>query len=103
MAELKTKVNDASVEKFIESVKNEEKRKDSLALLELLKKTTKEQPKMWGNSIIGFGTYHYKSPSTGREGDWFVTGFFSPKTKHDGLFHARVPTPGIADERAGKI
>jgi len=81
MAELKTKVNDASVEKFIESVKDEAKRKDSLALLELLKKTTKEQPKMWGSSIIGFGTYHYKSPSTGREGDWFVTGF-SPRKQN---------------------
>ena len=81
MAELKTRVNDASVEKFINSVKDEEKRKDSLALLELLKKTTKEQPKMWGNSIIGFGTYHYKSPSTSREGDWFVTGF-SPRKQN---------------------
>ena len=81
MAELKTRVNDASVEKFINSVKDEEKRKDSLVLLELLKKTTKEQPKMWGNSIIGFGTYHYKSPSTSREGDWFVTGF-SPRKQN---------------------
>ena len=81
MAELKTKVNDASVEKFIKSVKDEGKRKDSLALLELLKKTTKEQPKMWGSTIIGFGTYHYKSPSTSREGDWFVTGF-SPRKQN---------------------
>jgi hypothetical protein len=81
MAELKTKENDASVEKFIKSVKNEEKRKDSLALLELLKKITKQEPKMWGSSIIGFGNYRYKSPATGREGDWFVTGF-SPRKQN---------------------
>ena len=77
MAELKTKVNDASVEKFISSVKDEETRKDCLTLLELMKKETKEEPKMWGGSIVGFGTFHYKGKS-GREGDWFVTGF-SPR------------------------
>ena len=81
MAELKTKENDASVEKFISTVKDEEKRKDSLALLELLKKITKQEPKMWGSSIIGFGNYRYKSPKTGREGDWFLTGF-SPRKQN---------------------
>ena len=81
MAELKTKENDASVEKFISAVKDEEKRKDSLALLELLKKITKKEPKMWGPSIIGFGSYRYKSPKTGREGDWFLTGF-SPRKQN---------------------
>ena len=77
MAELKTRVNDASVEKFISSLHDEEKRKDAFALLELMKKATSEEPKMWGSSIIGFGSYHYKY-STGREGDWPVTGF-SPR------------------------
>jgi hypothetical protein len=81
MAELKTKENDASVEKFISTVKDADKRKDCLALLDLLKKTTKEKPKMWGTSIVGFGNYHYKSPKTGREGDWFVTGF-SPRKQN---------------------
>ena len=80
MAEVKTKVNNASVEKFISGVKDEEKRKDALTLLDLMKKTTKEEPKMWGSSIIGFGTYHYKGKS-GREGDWFVTGF-SPRKQN---------------------
>ena len=80
MAELKTKVNDASVEKFINSVKDEETRKDCFTLLELMKKTFKEEPKMWGNSIVGFGTFHYKGKS-GREGDWFVTGF-SPRKQN---------------------
>lgn len=80
MAELKTKMNDASVEKFISTVKDEGKKKDSLVLLELLKKTTKQQPKMWGSSIVGFGIYHYKGAS-GREGDWFITGF-SPRKQN---------------------
>ena len=80
MAELKTRVNDASVEKFIKSVKDEETRKDCFTLLELMKKTMKAEPKMWGNSIVGFGTFHYKGKS-GREGDWFVTGF-SPRKQN---------------------
>ena len=77
MAELKTQVNNASVEKFISSVKDEKTKNDCLTLLDLMKKTTKEEPKMWGSSIVGFGTFHYKGKS-GREGDWFVTGF-SPR------------------------
>jgi hypothetical protein len=80
MAELKTKVNDVPVEKFISSVKDEETRKDCLALLDLMKKETKQEPKMWGNSIVGFGTFHYKGKS-GREGDWFITGF-SPRKQN---------------------
>jgi len=81
MAELKTKENDASVEKFISTIKDENKRKDSFVLLELLKKITKQEPKMWGSSIIGFGSYRYRSPKTGREGDWFLTGF-SPRKQN---------------------
>jgi hypothetical protein len=78
MAELKTKLNDASVEAFLNFIEDDSKRADSFEVLNLMKKITKEKPKMWGASIIGFGTYHYKSPSTGREGDWFITGF-SPR------------------------
>ena len=89
MAELKTKVNDAPVEKFISSVKEEETRKDCLTLLELMKKTTKEEPKMWGNSIVGFGTFHYKGKS-GREGDWFVTGFSPRKQNMTVYFCSRI-------------
>ncbi len=77
MAELKTKKNEASVTKFLDSVKDEKKRQDSYAILKLMKQITKADPKMWGTSIIGFGSYHYKYAS-GREGDWFVTGF-SPR------------------------
>ena len=75
--ELKTKVNDASVTKFIEGVADEQKRNESFEILKLMKQVTKEEPKMWGASIIGFGSYHYKGAS-GREGDWMLTGF-SPR------------------------
>ena len=84
MAELKTKQTKASVEKFLNSVKDEKKREDSFKILELMKKITKEEPKMWGPSIIGFGTYHYKYAS-GREGDWFLTGF-SPRKQNLTLY-----------------
>jgi hypothetical protein len=74
MAELKTKVNDASVEAYLNSVEDEKKREDSLAVLQLMAEVTGAEPKMWGDSIIGFGNYHYKYAS-GREGDWFLAGF----------------------------
>lgn len=77
MAELKTKERKASVEKFLNSVKDDQKREDSFKILKMMKQITKVEPKMWGKSIIGFGNYHYKYAS-GREGDWFLTGF-SPR------------------------
>ena len=77
MAELKTKLNESSVEKFLNSVEDKEKRELSFKVLELMKKITKEEPKMWGTSIIGFGTYHYKYKS-GQEGDWMQVGL-SPR------------------------
>jgi hypothetical protein len=72
--ELKTKVNDASVEDFLNSVTDEQKREDCFEILRLMGQVTKEEPKMWGSSIVGFGSYHYKGAS-GREGDWMLTGF----------------------------
>ena len=84
MAELKTKQNDQSVEAFLNSVEDERKRQDSFIILELMKEATGEQPKMWGDSIIGFGNYHYVYGS-GREGDWFLTGF-SPRKQNLTLY-----------------
>jgi len=77
MAELKTKPNKLSVEKYLNSIKDEQKKKDSFNVLELMKKVTKEDPIMWGPSIVGFGKYHYKYES-GREGDMCMVGF-SPR------------------------
>ena len=83
-AELKTKENSGDINKFLLSVDNEQKRNDSFVLLELMKKITKEEPKMWGDSIIGFGNYHYKYES-GREGDWFLCGF-SPRKQNLSIY-----------------
>jgi hypothetical protein len=73
MSEMKTKQNNKDVEKFLNSIENEQKRKDSFEILELMRSITKEEPKMWGAKLIGFGKYHYKYKS-GREGDWFYLG-----------------------------
>ena len=75
LAEIKTKQTTASVEDFINSVKDEQKRKDSLVLLEMMKMASGEEPKMWGSALIGFGNKRYKSPATGREVDWLLIGF----------------------------
>ncbi|MEQ9414568.1 MAG: DUF1801 domain-containing protein [Cyclobacteriaceae bacterium] len=79
MAELKTKKNNASVTAFLNKVKNKQRRVDCFEVLELMKAITREEPKMWGPSIVGFGSYHYVYAS-GREGDWMVTGF-SPRAQ----------------------
>ena len=73
MAELKTKQNDADVGAFLDGIENEKRRADCRAVVELMAEVTGEPPAMWGDSIIGFGSYHYKY-STGREGDWMATG-----------------------------
>jgi hypothetical protein len=79
MAENKTKKTELSVENFINTVENEQKRKDSRELMAMMKKITGKEPRMWGSSLVGFGTYHYKYAS-GREGDFFITGFSPRKT-----------------------
>lgn len=79
MAELKTTQNDADVSEFINSfADNEQKRKDSFELIKLMRDLTGFEPKMWGPSIIGFGSYHYKSERSRQEGDWPLVGF-SPR------------------------
>lgn len=74
MAELKTKPTGRSVDAFLESVLPEERRKDCVKLAAMMRRVTGETPRLWGTGIVGFGSYHYKYP-TGREGDWFRTGF----------------------------
>ncbi len=78
LAEIKTKPTSSSVASFIDSLTDEQKRKDCYVILEMMEKATKEKPKMWGSSMIGFGNKRYKSPATGREVDWFKMGF-SPR------------------------
>jgi hypothetical protein len=74
MAELKTKETKASVGAFVNSITDEQRRKDAKTILAMMEAATKEKPAMWGSSIVGFGRLHYKYPS-GREGDWFRAGF----------------------------
>ena len=79
MAELKTKVTKASVTTFLNGIKDEARRKDCQTLVTMMTKATKAKPVMWGPAIVGFGDYHYKYAS-GREADWFETGFSPRKT-----------------------
>lgn len=84
MAELKTKQTEDSVEDFLNSVEDEQKRKDCFVVQQLMEKITGEPARMWGTSIIGFGSYHYKYAS-GREGDWMLTAF-SPRKQNLTLY-----------------
>ncbi len=84
MSELKTRVNNASVKDFLNSIENEQIRKDCFEISKMMEGITKAKPKMWGASIVGFGSYHYIYKS-GREGDWMLTGF-SPRKQNLTLY-----------------
>ncbi len=84
MAELKTKPTKVSVADFINTIEEEQKRKDCFAIVKMMEKVTKEKPKMWGTSIIGFCDVHLKY-SSGRELDWFQIGF-SPRKQNITLY-----------------
>ncbi len=101
MAELETKKNDASVEDFLSSIADEGKRQDCDTVLEMMKEVTGEEPRMWGDSIVGFGSYHYKYASA-REGDWFVAGF-SPRKQNLTLYiMSGFPKHGALMAKLGK-
>ena len=85
LVEIKTKETNSSVEDFINAVKDEQKRKDSFHLLKLMELATKLKPKIWSNSMIGFGNVRYKSPNTEREVDWLKIGF-SPRKANLSLY-----------------
>lgn len=84
MAELKTVPTKFSVDKFLRGIKDEEKRDDCFEILKIMEKATKAKAKMWGSAIVGFGDYPYVYES-GREGDWFITGF-SPRKQNLTLY-----------------
>jgi hypothetical protein len=102
LAEIKTKPTSASVEDFINNVKDEQKRKDSFVLLELMKKATGEEPILWSSSVIGFGTKRYKSPTTGREVDWLRIGFSPRKANLSLYLHIGNKEHGAALKKLGK-
>lgn len=102
MAEVKTRKNDASVIEFINSIEDESKRQDSLALLKLFEACTGEKAAMWGGSIIGFGSYHYKSERSSQEGDWPLTSF-SPRKQNLTIYISTGFEPyGAQLEKLGK-
>lgn len=80
LAVIKTKQTTSSVADFIEAIADEQKREDTHVILKMMKKVVKEEPRIWGSSMIGFGLVRYKSPATGREVDWFKIGFSPRKT-----------------------
>ena len=100
LAKVKTTENEASVEDFINGVADEQKRKDSAVLIKMMQKATKEKPKMWGSSLIGFGSMVYKSPS-GREVEWFKVGF-SPRKANLSLYTMGLD-PGIREASLKKL
>lgn len=85
MAELKTVKNKESVSAFINEVDDRQKRKDAKDLLKIFKEVTGKRPSMWGDSIIGYGSYHYKSDRSKQEGDWPLTGF-SPRKQNISIY-----------------
>jgi hypothetical protein len=101
MAELKTKPNDQSVEAFLNAIPDAQKRQDSFTLLEMMERITGLEPKMWGKSIIGFGSYHYKYAS-GHEGDAIQIGF-SPRKEDLTLYSMNMASQPELAAKLGKF
>jgi hypothetical protein len=89
MSDVKTKVTDKSVSEFINSIEDEKRRQECQTILDMMREATGEEPKIWGDSIVGFGSYHYKGKS-GREGDWYVIGF-APRKQNLTLYIVPYP------------
>ena len=101
LAVVKTAENNASVEDFINTVQNEQKRKDSFVILKLMQKASKEEPKMWGASLIGFGKLIVKSPTSGREVEWFTIGF-SPRKANFSIYLMNLQIHTASLQKLGK-
>ncbi len=101
MTENKTKATDASVNAYLDAIAEPSRRKDCDDLIELMQKITGHAPKMWGPSIVGFGSYHYKYAS-GREGDSCAAGFSSRKPAISVYLVADGPEQGALLAKLGK-
>ena len=102
LVEIKTKPTVANVEDFINTVKDEQKRKDSFVLLEMMKKATGQEPVLWSSAIIGFGIKRYKSPTTGREVDWLRIGFAPRKANLSLYISVGIKEHAAALKKLGK-
>ena len=106
MAELKTKQTDASVEVYLNAIENADRRDDCRTLAAIMRRVTKHEPKMWGSSIVGFGSYHYRYAS-GHEGDACLAGFSSRKAEitlylMPGLDAKQTLLAALGKHKAGK-
>lgn len=108
MGELKTKQHDGDVAEFIRSyADSEQKQADSFALVELMREITGQEPKMWGDTMIGFGQYHYKSARSRQEGDWMRVGFSPRKAAISLYVYSAIPEqeqllPSLGKYKMGK-
>jgi hypothetical protein len=100
--EIKTKETNASVDVFIKKLKDEQQRKDSVAIIEIMKKASGYEPKMWGSAIVGFGNKVYTSPATGRQVDWMVIGFAPRKSNISLYFTMDIKKQASALNKLGK-
>ncbi len=106
MTKNKTQKTNKRVDLFLNSIVEDQKRLDCERLVKLMGKITQEKPKLWGTSIIGFGEYHYKY-ATGRQGEWFLTGF-SPRKQALSLYlmcdlaHEKLNFEGLGKFKKGK-
>ncbi len=100
MPELKTQVNNASVKKFLSTIKDVEKRKDCTIIADMMEKVTKAKPEMWGASIIGFGRRKY-TYANGKEAEWMVIGF-APRKQNIALYGLKVYTMTTAGLQENK-
>jgi hypothetical protein len=101
LAQIKTQPTAVRVEDFINKIPEEQKRKDSFAIVEMMSKASKEKPVLWGSAIIAFGNKRYKSPNTGREVDWFKFGF-SPRKANLTLYLMGLEKHAAALKKLGK-
>ena len=102
LVEIKTKPTIANVTDFINNLSDEQKRKDSFVLLEIMQNATGEVPVLWSNSIIGFGNKRYKSPATGREVDWLLIGFAPRKANLSLYLSVGIKAHAVALTKLGK-
>jgi hypothetical protein len=101
MAELKTKPTRASVAAFLSAIEDEDRRRDCKKVAAMMKRITGSAPQMWGPNIVGYGSYHFRYES-GREGDWFVTGF-SPRKRDLTLYiMSGFPRHDVLMKKLGK-
>jgi hypothetical protein len=98
MAEIKTKPTNADVKAFLDAVPDERRRREGFAVLELMQRVTKQPPVMWGPSMVGFGSMHYRGKSS--EGEWYVVGFSPRKAALTlyGLQHSYGPPEPLLDD-----